>query len=72
MSKSKPEETADGSTDREIAKRDSTSVLLEKFTDGTWRARQNGLDVEGTGASAARATEDLAGKVAELRESGEL
>lgn len=50
----------------------TTPVELAKRPDGTWEATQPGLDVVGTGASAARATEDLAGRVAELTEAGEL
>jgi hypothetical protein len=45
---------------------------LEVRPDGTWEAAQAGLDVVGTGESAARATEEMAGKIAELEEAGEL
>lgn len=72
MSKSKPEQTADGSTEEQITEEGTTVVQLAKHADGSWRATQRGLDVVGAGASAARATEDMAGKIAELRERGEL
>lgn len=35
----------------------STVVELAKHSDGSWEATQPGLDVVGTGDSAARATE---------------
>lgn len=50
----------------------TTVVELAKRPDGTWEATQDGLDVVGTGDSAARATEDMAGRIAELKEAGEL
>lgn len=50
----------------------TTMVELAVRPDGTWEATQQGLDVVGTGESAARATEDMAGKIAELKERGEL
>lgn len=47
-------------------------VELSVRPDGTWEATQSGLDIVGTGDSAARATEDMAGKIAELKEQDEL
>lgn len=47
-------------------------VELTKQPDGTWEATQPELDVVGTGESAARATEDMAGQIADLAEAGEL
>lgn len=40
--------------------------------DGEFTATQDGVDVVGTGSSAARATEDMAGQIAEAQEAGEL
>lgn len=45
---------------------------LARRPDGTWEATQGGLEVVGTGDSAARATEDMAGQIAKLKEAGEL
>ena len=50
---------------------DVTAVELAKRPDGPWEATQRGLDVIGTGESAARATEDMAGKIAEKKEREE-
>ena len=50
----------------------STVIELTKRTDGTWEATQAGLDIVGTGDSAARATEDMARQIAELLEAGDL
>ena len=47
----------------------STVVDLTKRPDGSWEATQDGLDVVGVGDSAARATEDMAGQIATLKES---
>ncbi|WP_435175899.1 hypothetical protein [Halorussus sp. AFM4] len=47
-----------------------TVVQLTKRADGTWEATQAGLPVVGTGESAARATEDMAAKVAASTEDG--
>lgn len=49
----------------------STVVDLTKRPDGSWEATQDGLDVVGTGDSAARATEDMAGRIAALKEQGD-
>ncbi len=46
-------------------------VFLEETADG-WEATQQGVDVIGTGDTAARATEDMARKIAEAQERGEL
>jgi hypothetical protein len=46
----------------------TTIVELSKRPDGTWEATQHGLDVVGTGASAARATADMAQQVADQQE----
>ncbi|WP_435175672.1 hypothetical protein [Halorussus sp. AFM4] len=43
----------------------ATMVELAKRPDGTWEATQPGLDVVGTGQSAARATEDMAATIAD-------
>ncbi len=37
-----------------------------------WEATQPGLEIIGTGDSAARATEDMAGEIAEQQKRGEL
>lgn len=50
----------------------TTLIELAKRPDGTWEATQPGLDIVGTGDSAARATEDMAGRIAELEERGDL
>ena len=50
----------------------STVIELARYPDGTWEATQPGLDVVGTGDSAARATEHLAGRIADLVEAGDL
>lgn len=44
----------------------TTTVELAKRDDRTWEATQTGLDVVGTGPSAARATEDMARTIAQL------
>lgn len=49
-----------------------TPVELAERPDGTWEATQPGLEVVGTGPSAARATENMAARIAELTEAGEL
>lgn len=49
----------------------STVVELAKRPDGTWEATQTGLDIVGTGNSAARATEDMARQIAESLEAGD-
>ena len=49
----------------------TTVIELARRPDGTWEATQGGLEVVGTGDSAARATEDMARQIAELKESGE-
>ncbi len=49
-----------------------TNVRVGKQPDGTFTATQEGLDVVGTGDSAARATEDMARQIAERQEAGEL
>jgi hypothetical protein len=46
----------------------TTIVELAKRRDGTWEATQNGLDIVGTGPSAARATADMAQQVADQQE----
>lgn len=50
----------------------TTMIELAVRPDGTWEATQTGLEIVGTGESAARATEDLAGRIAEKKEAGEL
>ena len=50
----------------------TTPVELAKHPDGTCEATQPGLDIVGAGDSAARATEDMAKKIAELKERGEI
>ena len=50
----------------------TTVVDLARRPDGTWEATQGGLEVVGTGNSAARATEDMARQIAEQKEAGEL
>ena len=50
----------------------TTMVELARRPDGTWEATQWGLEIVGTGDSAARATEDMAGQIAESKESGKL
>ena len=57
---------------REITNYGTTVVEVMKRSDGTWEATQHGLEVVGTGDSAARATEDMAGRIAELEERGEI
>lgn len=65
--------SADQSTERrETTDMGTTMIELAVRPDGTWEATQSGLEIAGTGESAARATEDMAGKVAELKEQGEL
>lgn len=49
-----------------------TIVQLAKRRDGTWKATQPGLDVVGTGPSAARANADMAGQIADQQDAGEL
>lgn len=49
----------------------TTIIQLAKRPDGTWEATQQGLDVVGTGTSAARATEDLAGQIADQLDAGD-
>jgi hypothetical protein len=44
----------------------TTLVELAKRRDGTWEAIQQGLDVVGTGPSAARATADMASQITDL------
>ena len=46
----------------------TTMVELTKRPDGTWEATQTGLEIVGTGDSAARATEDMARQIAESKE----
>ena len=46
-------------------------VKLARRLDGTWEATQRGLEVIGTGDSAARATEDMARQIAEQIEQDE-
>jgi hypothetical protein len=46
----------------------STIVQLAKRLDGTWEATQHGLDIVGTGVSAARATADMARQIADQQE----
>lgn len=58
--------------DREPIDYGTTLVEVAMRPDGTWEATQPGLDVVGTGESAARATEDMAGEIAERQEAGEL
>lgn len=52
--------------------RGTTVVELAKRSDGTWEASQRGLDIVGTGDSAARATEDMARQIAERLKAGDL
>lgn len=59
-------------SDQSSTDKGSTVVELAKRPDGTWEATQTGLDVVGTGDSAARATEDMARQIAELLETDEL
>lgn len=59
-------ETSEQTTDK-----GTTMVELARRPDGTWEATQPGLEIVGTGDSAARATEDMAGQIAELKEQGE-
>lgn len=58
-------------TDQEEVLKDygTTIVELAQRRDGTWEATQSGLDIVGTGNSAARATEDMAGQIAEALET---
>ena len=49
----------------------TTMIELSKRPDGTWEATQAGLEVVGTGSSAARATEDMARQISELEEQDE-
>lgn len=62
MSKSK-----DNSTD--YTDYGTTIVELSKRSDGTWEATQTGLDVVGTGLSAARATADMARQIADQQDA---
>lgn len=50
----------------------TTVVHIGKTSDGRFTASQQGLDIIGTGNSAARATEDMARQIAEAQERGEL
>jgi hypothetical protein len=50
----------------------TTMIELAVRPDGTWEATQAGLEIVGTGDSAARATEDLAGQIADSKEAGDL
>lgn len=59
-------------TSGQITDMGTTMVKLALRADGTWEATQPGLEIVGTGGSAARATEDMAGQIAELKEAGEL
>lgn len=56
---------------RDATDRGITPVERTERPDGTWEATQPGLDVVGTGPSAARATEDMAGQIAALQEADE-
>lgn len=67
MAKSADQSTESGQK-REMG---TTIVELAVRPNGTWEATQSGLEVVGTGNSAARATEDMAGKIAELKERDE-
>jgi hypothetical protein len=49
----------------------TTIVELSKRPDGTWEATQTGLDVVGTGRSAARATADMARQIADQLDTEE-
>lgn len=51
---------------------DTTVVQIGKTRGGEFTATQQGLDVIGTGPSAARATEDMARQIAEEQERGDL
>ena len=57
---------------REKTDMGTTIVQLAKRRDGTWEATQQGLDIVGTGDSAARATEDMAREIADQQDAGEL
>ena len=57
---------------REKTDMGTTIVQLAKRRDGTWEATQQGLDIVGTGDSAARATEDMAREIADQQDVGEL
>lgn len=59
-------------TNREKTDMGTTMVKLARRPDGTWEATQPGLEIVGMGDSAARATEDMAGQIAELKEEGRL
>ena len=61
-------------TDRELplTEKGTTVVELAQRPDGTWQATQPGLDIVGTGESAVRATEKMAGRIADLVEAGDL
>jgi hypothetical protein len=48
----------------------TTIVELAKRRDGTWEATQHGLDIVGTGPSAARATADMARQIADQLDTG--
>jgi len=48
----------------------TTIVQLAKRPDGTWEATQHGLDIVGTGPSAARATADMARQIADQLDTG--
>ena len=58
-------------TSRQSTDTRTTMTELSKRPDGTWEATQAGLEVVGTGSSAARATEDMARQIAELDEQDE-
>lgn len=49
----------------------TTMIQLSERPDGTWEATQQGLEIVGTGDSAARATEDMARQIAEMNEQSE-
>lgn len=68
MAKSAPRSETDGRT----TDMGTTIVELARRSDGTWEATQRGLGVVGTGDSAARATEDMAGQIAELKEQDKI
>lgn len=59
-------------TDEQRTDMGTTMVELAVRPDGTWEATQAGLEIVGTGESAARATEDMAGQIAELKEADDL
>jgi hypothetical protein len=59
-------------TNEQTTDKGTTMIELALRPDGTWEATQPGLDIIGTGDSAARATEDMAGQIAELKEDEEL